>query len=660
MAYPRLRPPPPFRPARRIAWVPPHLDLPKVVTEAASAITDKGATFNGMVTPEGGVTKYWFEYGPTEAYGSSTGAGTIDEPGKVAVLVSGLKPNTTYHFRLRAENGEGVVSGGHLTFKTAQAQVKRRRRRKPSLALDIEVETADGTIFRLPTDSRKASKRPRGLTFSTQRGDGFGPGGAQLSRAIFRDYPDIGLLDTWRMVSKSGDIRYEGRLHSNPRTTDPEEQIDLNLVGWMTYLKGRKINPIVIDRRTAAWEEPSKDQVAAWLTAGNKVFASVVHIDENAVPVVRLVVQEPWPAGGRCGALYRAPSSEIGELRFSRKKAAGDNFLWRTYLLSADNFSSIVASANGELNAAKTNATIKAASAKYAWVELDTGAGAEAGTSETSDTFFDLRVIGSHGLTPRGAQPNEGFYITDVMQWILSTYYPKIAWAGEENTFPITQAAYGDDPQYGYDLMQQFNDLILWETNVWEGRQFHFHAADLTRYDWQISTDEEGVTALFEGDSIENFANGVEVIFTDFMGQRRVLYPTDHADLRDDSEENPANRHGEELWIDVDYPYPCTEEEALQFGRAYLAEFNRPKRPGTYAVQGHILDGDGYWQPGNAVRNSETLGVTNHPSDRPRLITGTSWDDDSKTLRITVDAPDKLLDAVIARHELARQARNLG
>ncbi len=536
-----------------------------------------------------------------------------------------------------------------------------RRRRKPPLGLDLEVETPDG-FKRVGSGARKASDRPRGLNFSTQRGDGFAGGGASLSRPIFKDHPDVGLLDTWRMTGQNGETAYEGRLHSNPRTTEPEEQIDLNFVGWATYLRSRKINPIIVDRRLSSWGEITKTMMAELLAAGRKMFSAQVLHSDSGVPVLRLSVQEPWPSGSRCAAAFASPDAEIGEIRYSRKKDVGDNYTYRVQLTPGDSYVGAVAK-EGLIEAAVTNDSLAASGAAspahYAVVSLGNDIESLSG-NETSDSFFDIRVIGTHGLTARGSQPNEGYWISDVIRWILDTYYPKMNFSGPDNTFPITQGSWHDARAHGYDIIQQLNNLVLWETNVWEDRTLTFEPADLTKYDWQISTDEEGVTAVFEGDSIENFANGVEVTYTGFDGIKRVLYPSEHSALRDDSDENPANRHGEPLWTDVEFPYPCSEDEALQFGRAYLAEYNRPKRPATYNVTGHILDGAGHWQQGWRPRNSETLGVRNHPEDSPRLITATSWDDETKILRITVDAPDKLLDAVVARHEMARQTRNLG
>jgi hypothetical protein len=95
---------------------------PTVTTAAAAAVDTRSATLNGTVDPGGVPATFRFEYGTDTAYGTSTaetsaGSGT----GAVAATaaITGLLPNATYHFRLVASNGAGVISGGDRTLTTA-------------------------------------------------------------------------------------------------------------------------------------------------------------------------------------------------------------------------------------------------------------------------------------------------------------------------------------------------------------------------------------------------------------------------------------------------------------------------------------------------------------------------------------------------------------
>jgi hypothetical protein len=64
---------------------------------------------------------YWFEVGPTTAYGSTTQPATIKANGPVPVMsfVSGLLKAGTYHARLVARNDDGLSLGADVTFTGA-------------------------------------------------------------------------------------------------------------------------------------------------------------------------------------------------------------------------------------------------------------------------------------------------------------------------------------------------------------------------------------------------------------------------------------------------------------------------------------------------------------------------------------------------------------
>jgi NHL repeat len=104
---------------------------PAVRTGGAPNPTASTATVTGFVNPYGLQTSYFFELGPTTTYGSRVPlgreavAGNGREDLRVAQEVSGLLPQTTYHFRLVAENAAGVSYGDDETFATPAASSAR-------------------------------------------------------------------------------------------------------------------------------------------------------------------------------------------------------------------------------------------------------------------------------------------------------------------------------------------------------------------------------------------------------------------------------------------------------------------------------------------------------------------------------------------------------
>jgi hypothetical protein len=94
---------------------------PTTTTGGHSALTASSVTLLGKVTPNGIATTYFFEYGTTTALGTQTGpvaAGSGTSAANASAVLTGLVPNTTYHYRLVATNNAGATAGGQQTFKT--------------------------------------------------------------------------------------------------------------------------------------------------------------------------------------------------------------------------------------------------------------------------------------------------------------------------------------------------------------------------------------------------------------------------------------------------------------------------------------------------------------------------------------------------------------
>jgi DNA-binding beta-propeller fold protein YncE len=98
---------------------------PAVTTNPASRVSSSGATLNGSVNAEGQPTTYRFDYGTTSQYGSSVpspagSAGAGRNAFNQSAALSGLRPGTTYHFRIEASNATGTSYGSDRTFTTAR------------------------------------------------------------------------------------------------------------------------------------------------------------------------------------------------------------------------------------------------------------------------------------------------------------------------------------------------------------------------------------------------------------------------------------------------------------------------------------------------------------------------------------------------------------
>jgi phosphodiesterase/alkaline phosphatase D-like protein len=82
---------------------------------------------NGTVNPNSNATNYYFEYGTSGSYGSQTPAspasvGSDLTDHVVSQALTGLSPNTTYHYRLVAVDAIGFTTfGADIGLTTAAA-----------------------------------------------------------------------------------------------------------------------------------------------------------------------------------------------------------------------------------------------------------------------------------------------------------------------------------------------------------------------------------------------------------------------------------------------------------------------------------------------------------------------------------------------------------
>jgi PKD domain len=98
--------------------------LPTVATGSASSVGTGSATVAGTVNPNGTATTYHFDYGTSTTYTSqappppdpSAGSGTTAQT--ESTTLTGLSPNTVYHYRIEATNTWGTSYGADQTLTT--------------------------------------------------------------------------------------------------------------------------------------------------------------------------------------------------------------------------------------------------------------------------------------------------------------------------------------------------------------------------------------------------------------------------------------------------------------------------------------------------------------------------------------------------------------
>ena len=101
-------------------------DVAGLSTDPATNLTESAARLNASFVGDGSSTHYYFEWGPTVAYGNTTAAPPGDDAGSpagpsrtgIATDLTGLHPFSTYHYRVVATNGSGTTDGRDQMFTT--------------------------------------------------------------------------------------------------------------------------------------------------------------------------------------------------------------------------------------------------------------------------------------------------------------------------------------------------------------------------------------------------------------------------------------------------------------------------------------------------------------------------------------------------------------
>lgn len=150
--------------ARSQAMQPSATAKPVVSTGSATA-SDTSVVLSGTVMAPAGAS-YYFSWGSSKALSHSTPTrrlGPTRGQSSVTAKVSGLRPDTTYAFRLVAENAAGSTKGGVQVFQTAassctvEAGVVRADKTALTTARDVLSAARSGSVLTLNQDEQKVS-----------------------------------------------------------------------------------------------------------------------------------------------------------------------------------------------------------------------------------------------------------------------------------------------------------------------------------------------------------------------------------------------------------------------------------------------------------------------------------------------------------------------
>ena len=122
---------------------------PTAYTGNAAQVTTSSATLEGSVYAGNQQTSYYFQYGPTTAYGAQTPTASVDagtQTEHVSALIATLSVDTVYHYRLVAVNASATKEGPDRTFTTKKIPLTLQVQATPSRDLFGSPFLVQGTL----------------------------------------------------------------------------------------------------------------------------------------------------------------------------------------------------------------------------------------------------------------------------------------------------------------------------------------------------------------------------------------------------------------------------------------------------------------------------------------------------------------------------------
>ena len=515
--------------------------------------------------------------------------------------------------------------------------------------LSANVKHRDGGITRWAADDIDPENQPGAITFGTVNPGGFGTFSHTLPRGL-EPGVDENLLDSITYRGPGGQVAYEGRLHRLPRTAGDDRLVTPQGVGWSSHLSDfRAFRELYVDRTTSRWRGMGAKRKYDLMNASYGVNDGAA-LQDSVTPAIQTALQQPWTTQAQCEAWYDGGGIPLGAIAYFWQRNNLDytdtNWEWGVRLEDADD--SFSGDTTGSLRAAGASygyLSAVGATRRFALAYLYNGHTVSGDRINAID-WTNLIVYGDHGLARRGAEPNAGFFASDIIRDVIQRTSPRIT-IGDlaENGFIIPQAAFYE-PTTATDVILKMNAYALNDWFVWEDRVFSMVSPDPVNLTWNARVYGQGSNAKVkaEGDDVLQMASSAYVFYSDPWGRPKVYGPTGGLFCTSTSDyllgdgSDPYSLQGIDAPLTLNVPDRITDEAALQIGRIWLAEQNAPTRSGTIDISGFIDHPTEGPVPCWRMRAGDYIRLVDRTGDIPRKIVSTSYNHQSRTVTCTLQA----------------------
>lgn len=529
----------------------------------------------------------------------------------------------------------------------------------PPTRLSVNVETPRNRHFRWDAFND--------LQFSTTIPGGFEEFSAALIRKGSLDYPDLEPLSNVRVLGAGGQVLWEGRLESAPRSSGDQLAVSPAAVGHQAALEDRAdCTAVFVDRDLSAWVGPSAARKEALYGLGYDVIEDSSSDPDVSTGVPQLVLHND----GRCAAgmvseawFDAGAGNTLGSVYFDYVgRALGLG--WASHANSAPNDTSGVVGGTdvvgGSVSPSGTRTETFATPARYAMFDLAIAA-AQTGDSNRRMRLRRVTAWGSQAVK-QGTAPDDGVFASDVIGWVVAAFAPSLATTTtgplpsiQPTGFVIPQLSFRD-PTTALEMINGADRFHHWDWAVWEGQSgptFFYYPPGARGKKWRTRVGPSNLQQT--GRDVSRLWNGVVITYQDVDGTTlSVGPPGSHANLTDSAlldtdTENPANQAGIQRYPELAMDGVSTAAAAIGVGSLLLAQYKLLDQSGSASLTGWVEDSSGRLCPASQVRAGDYIAFVDASDPSYRRITRTSYEHSTVTTTIDLGAPPEGLDALLER-----------
>lgn len=540
-------------------------------------------------------------------------------------------------------------------------------RELPPLRLHILATAPNGNTFRWGDDERRPEDTPSGIGFTSIVPGGHETLECELPRKMELDYEDLQRLTTLTAIGAGGRIASEARLEKAPRASGETLSVSPQAVGWQAHLADDEgASEVYVDRDLSHWQGLSNPRrIAVIATPGNVQDHSVDPDTTTGLPALHQPLNGPWAALAHCESWYDAgPGLTLGDI-YHEWSHVGSATFEGTLEGADDEVRTNVVTGTDRLTASpQTGSNTETAANGKRWAAFRFRfSGAVATENDRYWSHTRVAVWGNHGLTKRGTAPNDGLYASDIVAHAVGKWAPALRFTtGSGGTIAPTALAI---PQLEFREMTTADVIIksadrfhLRDWAVWEGRQpnqptFYYQDRGARGRRWRARVRPSQLEET--GPQIDKLFNGVCVRYTDAAGTSLTVGPTGSAAdttsalLTDTDPLNPANQMGIKRHTTLDIGIPSTAAAATEVGKRFLEESKLHDQSGSAELVGYVEDDCGVVHPAWAVRAGDEITFTDAADPSSRRIVRASYEHDSRTTSVDLDAPPEGMDSLLER-----------